>query len=92
MNNPIEQLLSGAPYSSVQNAQMNQLVTQVKGMMQRVQGAKDPKQAMLQMIGSNPQASAIWRLINAGGDYRSVALQMARERGIDPQALEEALK
>ena len=74
------------------NAQLNEIVTQARTLMQQAKGAKDPKAAVMQMIGTNPQATNVWKLLQSGGDLKSVAMEMARQRGIDPAALEQALR
>ena len=90
MVNPIEQLL--APYSRQQDTQLTNIVSQARNLMQQVQGAKDPKAAVMQMIGSNPQAANVWKILQTNGDLKSVAMEMARQRGIDPAALENELR
>ena len=80
-----------ASYTPQQNTQLNDLVAQTKRLMQQANNAKDPKTAVLQMIGSNPQAASIWKMLQTNGDLKSMAMEMARQRGIDPAALEKEL-
>ena len=59
-----------------------------RGMMETVNAARDPQAAMLQIIGTNPQIASIWKSYSQHGmDLKTMAMNMARMNGIDPDEL-----
>lgn len=91
--NPIADLLNGnnMPAAAQTDARLTQIANAAKQMMQTVKAAQDPKAAMMKMIGSNPQAASILQSMQHGGDLKTLAMNMAKQNGIDPVKLERIL-
>ena len=77
MNNPIFNMMRGAPAALPINPQLIQLA-------QAMKGGANPQAIMAQMIQSNPQFA---QFANARpGDLKSICERLCRERGIDLDA------
>jgi len=69
------------------------VIQQIKSMMSAVQAAQNPVTALNQMMASNPQLQAALTLIQQnGGDARAAFFAYAKQNGIDPQQVLNALR
>lgn len=65
---------------------------QIKQLMQMVKSSKNP-QAILQTIGSqNPQFQQAINLIRAGNNPRDLFYALAKQKGVDPNIIIQALQ
>ena len=77
---------------SQQQAQLNQAIEQVRGMMQQVKNAPNPEQMLAQLLQNNPNTAMIANLLKSNGDLHSLAQQMAQSGGFDLNAIVNALQ
>ena len=77
---------------------MNPLLTglmnpQIKQLMQTVQMAQNPQTAIMQMAQNNPGMKQALDYVNAnGGNPKDAFYKLAKERGVDPEAILNSLK
>lgn len=58
-----------------------------------VQAANNPMQAVNQMAANDPRMQHVMEIVNQnGGDARAAFYNMARQRGVDPNAILNQLK
>lgn len=69
------------------------MMQQLKGMMQQVQMAQNPQLALNQLLMNNPQLKqAIDFIKENGNDPQTAFFNLARQKGIDPQAILSQLR
>ena len=72
------------------------IVGQLKGMKKQIDALRslgNPQLALNQLIANNPQMKQAYDYVQAnGGNAKEVCLKLARERGLDPQSIMDALK
>lgn len=72
---------------------MNQALQQTKMMMNQLRMVQNPQYALMQMIQQNPQLQQVLNIIKmSGGDAQSTFYAMAKQAGVDPQMILNALK
>ena len=69
-------------YPQTQQAQLNQAIEQVRGMMQQIKTAQNPQAELAQMLQNNPNTAAIANLLQ-GNNLEGIAQNMARNYNID---------
>lgn len=69
-------------YPQTQQAQLNQAIEQVRGMMQQIKTAQNPEAALAQMLQNNPNTAAIANLLHSN-NLENIAQNMARNYNID---------
>ena len=69
-------------YPQTQQAQLNQAIEQVRGMMRQIKTAQNPEAALAQMLQNNPNTAAIANLLH-NNNLESIAQNMARNYNID---------
>ena len=61
---------------------------QIQSIMRTLNPNQSPQQMLQNLVAQNPQYSSILNLVNQNnGDIRSVVMNLARERGVDLNAL-----
>lgn len=72
------------------------MVGQLKSMKQKIDALRslgNPQLALNQLISQNPQMKQAYDYVQAnGGNAKEVCIKLARERGIDPQSILDALQ
>lgn len=72
------------------------MVVQLKNMKKRIDALRslgNPQLALNQLISQNPQMKQAYDYVQAnGGNAKEVCLKLAREQGIDPQSILDALR
>ena len=69
------------------------MMQQLKSMMQQVQMAQNPQLALNQLLMNNPQLKqAIDFIKENGNDPQTAFFNLARQKGIDPQAILSQLR
>ena len=69
---------------------MMETLSQMIGM---VQAANNPMQAVNQMAANDPRMQQVMEIVNQnGGDAKAAFYNMARQRGVDPNAILNQLK
>lgn len=77
----------------MQIPQMNpQVIQQIKSMMSQIRMARDPQYALSQMLVSNPRLKSALELIKNAGDSKTAFLNYAKQLGVDPQQVINALQ
>ena len=77
---------------------MNPLLTgimnpQMKQLMQTVMTSQNPQMALQQLVQNNPNMKQAIDYVNAnGGNPKDAFYKLAKERGIDPEAILNSLK
>lgn len=67
-------------------------LNQVKQMLQVIKSAGNPQLMMQQMLGSNPQYSQVMQYIQQnGGNAKQAFYALAKQQGVDPQQIINAL-
>lgn len=64
----------------------------VKRMMQTLQGASNPQQAIQNLAQQNPQINQIMQMANGSGGLKNLFYQRAQQMGIDPNTILSQLK
>ena len=65
----------------------------IKQMYKMLQNAKNPQGIMQQIIAQNPMMNQLQQIVNQyGGNPKDAFYKMAQEKGIDPNAILNALK
>lgn len=68
-------------------------LTGIKKNIEMLQSLGDPQKALEQLMQKSPQMKEALDYVNShGGDPKEVCYQLMRDNGLDPQALESALK
>lgn len=68
-----------------------QMLQQIKQMMNVVKTMQNPQQALQQMIGQNPQMSAVMQMCQ-GKDPKEVFYAECKKRGVDPESVLSQLR
>lgn len=69
------------------------LIDRVKGMAQMVNNSRDPQAVMNMIAQQNPQMAQFMQTVSGSGmSPRAMFYQMAKQRGIDPDAVIAAFK
>lgn len=68
-------------------------IQQIRTMMQIARGSANPNQTAQYLLSQNPQYNTVINYVrNNGGDPQKAFYQMAKEKGVDPNAILSALK
>lgn len=77
----------------VANLANNPAIAQLKSAINLMKSAKNPELLMQNMISQNPQVKQAMDYVNAnGGNAKEAFYKLAKEKGIDPSAILNALK
>lgn len=69
------------------------ILSQAKQMMGMLQSCGDPQKALNMLAQSNPQMGALMNMIGGSGmSAKQLFMQTAKQRGIDPNEIINALK
>lgn len=69
------------------------ILSQAKQMMTMLQGCGDPQKALNMLAQNNPQMGALMSMISGSGmSAKDLFMQMAKQHGIDPNTIINALK
>ncbi len=68
-------------------------LSQIKQMMNFCRGASNPQTALQTLMAQNPQMKQVMDLVQqGGGDPKTVFYRLAKQKGVDPDAVLNALK
>ena len=85
--------LFGANSTAQNQNGMIQRIQQIKSLMSSMQNASNPQQMLNSIISQNPQMRSVQELIDKhNGDARAAFYELAKERGVDPEVIIDALK
>lgn len=66
---------------------------QIQQLMNVLQCANNPEDAIRSMMATNPQLKELFPLIQRnGGDYKKAFYDLAQQKGIDPESFLQQLK
>ena len=69
------------------------ILSQAKQMLGMLQGCGDPQKALNMLAQNNPQMGALMSMISGSGmSAKDLFMQMAKQHGIDPNTIINALK
>lgn len=75
------------------NGISNPMLTQAKQIMGVLRNANNPQELAKQMMSNNPQYKQVMDYIKANGnDPKEAFYKMAKEKGVDPNEILNALK
>lgn len=73
--------------------QMNQSIQQIKNMMSMVQMSANPQIALQNIVNQNPNLQNILNLANSNGaNLQQVFYNMAKQKGVNPEDVINALR
>lgn len=68
-------------------------IQQIRTMMQIANGSANPNQTAQMLLSQNPNYNAVINYVrNNGGDPKKAFYQMAKEKGVDPNAILNSLR
>lgn len=69
------------------------ILSQAKQMLGMLQGCGDPQKALNMLAQNNPQMGALMGMINGSGmSAKALFMQTARQKGVDPNTIINALR
>ena len=72
---------------------MNQSIQQIKNMMSMVQMSANPQMALQNIVNQNPNLQNILNLANSNGaNLQQVFYNMAKQKGVNPEDVINALR
>lgn len=75
------------------NPQMNQSIQQIKNMMNMVQMSANPQMALQNIVNQNPNLQNILSLVGSNGaNLQQVFYNMAKQKGVNPEDVINALR
>ena len=79
--------------SGMETVQPNGQISQIKSLMMMAQASKDPVGFINQAAANNPTLRDIITLVNSSGkDPRALFYEMAKQKGVDPEAILSQLR
>ena len=64
---------------------------QIKGMMNAMKSARNPQQFLMNMVQNNPNMKPVMDMLRSGSNPKELFYSMAKEKGLDPNAIIQAL-
>lgn len=79
--------------NGVETVQPNGQISQIKSLMMMAQASKDPVGFINQAAANNPTLRDIITLVNSSGkDPRALFYEIAKQKGVDPEAILSQLR
>lgn len=75
-----------SPFARFAQQSVNPMMARLQGMYQAIFNSGNPMAAMQNMFGNQPQFAQAMNLFRQGRNPESVFREMARQRGVDPDA------
>lgn len=92
MPSRISQIRNGMqPIPQTQQSAQPQINTDYLNQIKAIMHSGNSQQLLINMIAQNPQARQALQMVRSGGDLKTIAENMAQQRGIDLNALVKEL-
>lgn len=89
--NSLYNQLNSASQTPTSQSQIN--IDQIKNMMNVIRSSRNPRMAFESMVQSNPQIQSVMNTIRQnGGDPKTAFLNLARQKGVNPDDILQLLR